>query len=146
VVQRVREAWVSVQGQRVSEINQGLLIYLGIHASDQISDADYLVEKILGLRIFEDNAQKMNLSLPQVGGDLLVVSQFTLYGDCRKGKRPSFSEAASPEKARELYEYFVFKCREQGTRTQTGMFREMMRVGSVNEGPVTLLLDSQKRF
>jgi D-aminoacyl-tRNA deacylase len=146
VVQRVREAWVSVNGQRVGAIDQGFLIYLGVHASDQSGDADYLVEKILGLRIFEDDAGKMNLSLTQVDGAVLVVSQFTLYGDCRKGKRPSFSEAAAPANARELYEYFVSKCNERGIKTQTGIFREMMQVGSVNAGPVTLLLDSHKKF
>jgi D-tyrosyl-tRNA(Tyr) deacylase len=146
VVQRVGEAWVSVNGRRVGEIEQGLLVYLGIHASDRIADADYLVEKILGLRVFEDPAEKMNLCLAQVHGALLVVSQFTLYGDCRKGKRPSFSEAAAPEKARELYDYFVLRCNKEGIKTETGTFREMMRVGSVNAGPVTLLLDSHKRF
>jgi D-aminoacyl-tRNA deacylase len=146
VVQRVQEAWVSVKGRRVGEISNGLLIYLGVHASDQPADSDYLVEKILGLRIFEDAAAKMNLSLTQVTGALLVISQFTLHGDCRKGRRPSFSEAAAPERARELYEYFVSRCSERGVKTQTGVFREMMQVGSINVGPVTLLLDSHKRF
>ena len=146
VVQRVQEASVSVNGQKVSHISQGLLVYLGVHASDQNADADYLAEKILGLRIFEDEVEKMNLSLTQVQGALLVVSQFTLYGDCRRGKRPSFSEAAPPERARDLYEYFVSKCSQMGVSTQTGLFREMMQVGSVNAGPVTILLDSHKRF
>jgi D-tyrosyl-tRNA(Tyr) deacylase len=104
------------------------------------------VEKILGLRIFEDAAARMNLSLTQVTGALLVVSQFTLHGDCRRGKRPSFAEAAAPDRARELYEYFVSRCSERGIKTQTGIFREMMQVGSINAGPVTLLLDSHKRF
>jgi D-aminoacyl-tRNA deacylase len=146
VVQRVEAAWVSVDGRRVGEIGQGFLIYLGIHASDRTSDADYLAEKILGLRVFDDHAEKMNLCIRDVCGELLVVSQFTLYGDCRKGKRPSFLEAASPEIARELYEYFVSKCIGDGIKTQTGTFRERMQVGSVNAGPVTLLLDSQRRF
>jgi D-tyrosyl-tRNA(Tyr) deacylase len=146
VVQRVLEAWVQVNGRRVGEIGQGLLIYLGIHASDAAPDANYLAEKILRLRIFDDPAEKMNLCLTEVHGALLVISQFTLYGDCRKGRRPSFSEAATPEKARELYDYFVSKCDQQGVKTQTGMFRERMLVGSINAGPVTILLDSQKRF
>jgi D-tyrosyl-tRNA(Tyr) deacylase len=146
VVQKVREAWVSVNGHRISQMDRGLLVYLGVHAADHSADADYLAEKILGLRIFEDPPDNVNLSLAQVGGALLIVSQFTLYGDCRKGKRPSFSEAAPPGKAQELYDYFVSKCRESGIAIQTGMFREMMLVGSVNSGPVTLLLDSHKRF
>ncbi len=146
VVQRVEEASVSVNGHEIGAISRGLLIYLAVHASDQSADADYLAEKILGLRVFEDEAEKMNLSLTQVQGALLIVSQFTLYGDCRKGKRPSFSEAAPPEKARHLYEYFVSKCGQAGVNAQTGAFREMMQVRSVNAGPVTLLLDSHKRF
>ena len=146
LVQRVQEASVSVNGQKIGQISRGLLIYLGVHASDQTADADYLAEKILGLRVFEDEAEKMNLSLTQVQGALLVVSQFTLYGDCRRGKRPSFSEAAPPDKAKELYEYFVSKCGQTGVNTQKGAFREMMQVGSINAGPVTLLLDSHKRF
>ena len=146
VVQRVKAASVEVNHHLVSSIKQGLLIYLGMHATDQKSDADYLLDKILGLRIFEDDSGKMNLSVVQAGGGLLIVSQFTLYGDCRKGKRPSFSEAADPQKARDLYEYFVSKCRETGVETETGVFREMMQVASINEGPVTILLDSRKLF
>jgi D-tyrosyl-tRNA(Tyr) deacylase len=146
VVQRVKEASVVINGHAVGSILEGLLVYLAVHAKDGRSDADYLLEKILGLRIFEDHSGKMNLSLSEVGGALLIVSQFTLYGDCRRGKRPSFSGAAAPEQARELYEYFVSRCSESGFNTQKGAFREMMQVHSVNAGPVTLLLDSQKLF
>ena|SRR5437879_5728003 len=146
IVQRVKGASVVVNHLTVGSIEKGLLVYLAVHTTDQKSDADYLLDKILGLRIFEDDSGKMNLSVIQAGGGLLIVSQFTLYGDCRKGKRPSFSEAADPQKAKDLYEYFVSKCRETGVETETGTFREMMRVASINEGPVTILLDSRKLF
>jgi D-aminoacyl-tRNA deacylase len=146
VVQRVSEASVVINREIVGSIRRGLLVYLAVRETDQENDADYLLDKIFGLRIFDDETGKMNLPVTQVGGALLIVSQFTLYGDCRKGKRPSFSEAASSEKARILYEYFVGKCRESSLETQTGNFQERMQVSSSNEGPVTILLDSKKLF
>jgi D-aminoacyl-tRNA deacylase len=146
VIQRVLEARVEVSGQIVSAIGKGLLLYLGVGQSDKEADADYLVGKTLGLRIFEDELGKMNLSLIQVKGSLLVVSQFTLLGDCRRGKRPSFDRAASPQDAQRLYDYFVDSCQRLDVSTRTGVFREMMRVYSVNDGPVTILLDSRKEF
>jgi D-tyrosyl-tRNA(Tyr) deacylase len=146
VVQRVSRARVTVNGEIVGEIGLGLLVLLGVGAGDTRADADYLAEKIIGLRIFEDAGGKMNLSVAEVGGALLVVSQFTLYGDARRGKRPSFDAAAPPQQARELYEYFVEKVRAAGLRCETGRFQEMMQVELVNEGPVTILLDSGKGF
>jgi D-tyrosyl-tRNA(Tyr) deacylase len=146
VVQRVSRAKVTVASQIAGEIGAGLLVLLGVGAADTRSDADYLVEKIIGLRIFEDAGGKMNLSLADVGGALLVVSQFTLYGDARRGKRPSFDAAAPPVAARELYEYFVETVRAAGLRCETGRFQETMKVESINEGPVTILLDSGKLF
>src|SRR5690242_4775534 len=146
VVQRVNEARVEVNGDRVSGIHRGLLVYLGVHGTDELTDVEYMCEKIVGLRIFEDSEGKMNLSMQEAGGNLLLVSQFTLYGDCRKGKRPSFSQAAPPEKAKELYDLLTAKFRARGIRVETGIFREMMKVHSINDGPVTLLLDSGKSF
>jgi D-tyrosyl-tRNA(Tyr) deacylase len=146
VVQRVKEAWVEVDGVRAGSIRKGFLVYLGIHHSDGPADLDYMCDKITGLRVFEDDAGKMNRSLNEAQGSLLVVSQFTLYGDCRKGRRPSFSEAASPEKAKALYEQLVAKWQQRGINVQTGVFREMMEVYSINDGPVTLLLDSARTF
>lgn len=146
VVQRVSRARVTVSGQVAGEIGLGLLVLVGVGRDDTRADADYLVEKTIGLRIFEDAGGKMNLSVADVGGALLVVSQFTLYGDVRRGKRPSFDAAAPPEQARELYEYFVEKVRAAGLRSETGRFQELMQVELVNEGPVTILLDSAKRF
>ena len=146
VVQRVSRARVTVNGETTGEIGLGLLVLLGVGAGDTRADADYLVEKTIGLRIFEDAGGKMNLSVAEVGGALLVVSQFTLYGDARRGKRPSFDGAAPPEQARELYEYFVEKVRASGVRSETGRFQETMQVELVNEGPVTILLDSGKAF
>jgi D-tyrosyl-tRNA(Tyr) deacylase len=146
VVQRVSRARVTVKGETAGEIGLGLLVLLGVGAGDTRTEADYLVEKTIGLRIFEDAGGKMNLSVAEVGGALLVVSQFTLYGDARRGKRPSFDGAAPPEQARELYEYFVEKVRASGVRSETGRFQETMRVELVNEGPVTILLDSGKAF
>ena len=146
VVQRVSRARVTVNGETTGEIGLGLLVLLGVGAGDTRTEADYLVEKTIGLRIFEDAGGKMNLSVAEVGGALLVVSQFTLYGDARRGKRPSFDGAAPPEQARELYEYFVAKVRASGVRSETGCFQETMRVELVNEGPVTILLDSAKAF
>ncbi len=146
VVQRVSRAKVTVQGEVTGEIGIGLLVLLGVGASDTRAEADYLAEKTIGLRIFEDAGGKMNLSVSDVGGAVLVVSQFTLYGDVRRGKRPSFDAAAPPQMARELYEYFVEKVRAAGLRCETGRFQEMMQVELVNEGPVTILLDSEKTF
>jgi len=146
VVQRVSRARVTVKGEITGEIGLGLLVLLGVGAGDTRAGADYLVEKTIGLRIFEDAGGKMNLSVAEVGGALLVVSQFTLYGDARRGKRPSFDGAAPPEQARELYEYFVEKVRASGVRLETGRFQETMQVELVNEGPVTILLDSGKAF
>lgn len=146
VVQRVSRASVSVNGDIVGRIGGGLLVLLGVAETDQTPAADYLVEKVLGLRIFEDDAGKMNLSLRETGGSLLVVSQFTLYGDVRRGRRPSFDEAARPEKAQQLYVYFVERVRAQGIRCETGQFQATMQVELVNDGPVTILLDSEKGF
>jgi D-tyrosyl-tRNA(Tyr) deacylase len=146
VVQRVSRAKVTVNGETTGEIGLGLLVLLGVGAGDTRADADYLAEKTIGLRIFEDAGGKMNLSVAEVRGALLVVSQFTLYGDARRGKRPSFDAAAPPEEARELYEYFVEKIRAAGLRSETGRFQETMQVELVNEGPVTILLDSAKGF
>jgi D-aminoacyl-tRNA deacylase len=146
VVQRVSRAKVTVGGAVTGEIERGLLVLLGVGATDTRADADYLAEKVIGLRIFEDDGGKMNLSVSDVGGAVLAVSQFTLYGDVRRGKRPSFDAAAPPQPARELYEYFVEKIRAASLRCETGRFQEMMQVELVNEGPVTILLDSTKSF
>ncbi len=146
VVQRVSRARVAVGAEVTGEIGLGLLVLLGVGKADSRTEADYMVEKTLGLRIFEDAASKMNLSVAEVGGALLVVSQFTLYGDARKGRRPSFDAAAPPDQARELYEYFVERVRASGLRCETGRFQETMQVELVNEGPVTILLDSAKLF
>lgn len=146
VVQRVRRAHVSVGEEVVGRINAGLLVLLGVAKSDTPPDADYLAAKIVGLRIFEDEQGKMNLSLADCGGAALVVSQFTLYGDVRKGKRPSFDEAAPPQIANELYESFVRRIRESGIACETGRFQTMMQVELVNDGPVTILLDSKREF
>ncbi len=146
VVQRVSRASVSVAGSTTGAIETGLLVLLGVGQDDQASDADYLAEKIVGLRIFEDAEEKMNRSVVDVGGAVLAVSQFTLYGDVKRGKRPSFDAAARPEQARELYECFVNRIRELGVRCETGVFQAMMQVELVNSGPVTILIDSKKQF
>jgi D-aminoacyl-tRNA deacylase len=146
VVQRVSCAKVTVAGEITGEIGAGLLVLLGVGMEDALAEADYLADKILGLRIFEDDEGKMNRSVVDVNGSVLVVSQFTLYGDVRRGKRPSFEDAARPDKACRLYEYFVQRIRGTGTRCETGRFQEMMKVELVNEGPVTILLDSKKTF
>jgi D-tyrosyl-tRNA(Tyr) deacylase len=146
VVHRVSRAQVTVNGEIAGEIGPGLLVLLGVGSGDARSDADYLADKTIGLRIFEDADGKMNLSVSETGGALLVVSQFTLYGDVRRGKRPSFDAAAPPQQAKELYEYFVEKIRAVGLRCEAGRFQEMMQVELVNEGPVTILLDSGKAF
>ena len=146
VVQRVNRCRVTVDGGVVGEIGPGLLVLLGVGNTDAEPAADYLAEKTLGLRIFEDAEGKMNLSVQESGGAVLVVSQFTLYGDVRRGKRPSFDAAARPEEAKRLYEYFVAKIRAAGLRCETGQFQAMMDVELVNSGPVTILLDSEKLF
>ncbi|MBZ5686061.1 MAG: D-tyrosyl-tRNA(Tyr) deacylase [Acidobacteriia bacterium] len=146
VVQRVSRAKVTVNGWITGEIGLGLLVLLGVGRDDGESDVNYMAEKIAGLRIFEDADGKMNRSVLDVGGSVLAVSQFTLYGDVRRGKRPSFDDAAPPEAARQLYELFVERIRAAGLRCETGRFQEMMQVELVNEGPVTILLDSRKAF
>ncbi len=146
VVQRVKSASVQVEETISGSIQNGLLVYLGVGKKDSERDAEYFCEKILGLRVFEDIEGKMNLSLKETQGSLLVVSQFTLYGDCRRGKRPSFSDAAAPALAIHLYEYFVALCRQQGMRVETGIFQSMMTVQSLNDGPVTILMDSERIF
>jgi D-tyrosyl-tRNA(Tyr) deacylase len=137
---------VIVDGNTVGEIGAGLLVLLGVGKTDAEPAVDYLVEKVIGLRIFEDAEGKMNLSVQDIGGAVLVVSQFTLHGDVRRGKRPSFDAAARPEEAKRLYEYFVAKVRAAGLRCATGQFQAMMEVELVNSGPVTILLDSEKQF
>ena len=146
IIQRVKEARVEVDGEVVAQIGEGALVLLGAGKDDTESDVEYLVEKILGLRIFEDDAGKMNLSVTDIRGEILIVSQFTLYGDCRKGRRPSFDKAAPPELAENLYEHFVERIRDFGVPVKTGKFRAMMDVHLVNSGPVTLMLDSKKLF
>jgi D-aminoacyl-tRNA deacylase len=142
VVQRVSEARVTVEGRVTGAIGPGLVVLLGVGREDGEAQAVWLVDKILGLRIFEDEAGKMNLGLLDTGGALLVVSQFTLYGDTRKGRRPSFDGAARPEEARRLYESFVESARGRGVQVETGEFQAMMRVSLVNEGPVTLICET----
>src|SRR5216683_3702439 len=146
VVQRVSRAQVSVHGEITGKSGPGLLVLLGVVQSDTEADATDLAEKICGLRVFEDEQGKMNRSVQEAGGSVLAVSQFTLYGDVRRGKRPSFDAAAPPEKARALYEYFVERIRVAGLACETGRFQEMMQVELVNDGPVTILLDSAKGF
>jgi len=146
VVQRVSRAKVTVDGDITGEIGRGLLIFLGVSKNDAETDADYLVEKIVNLRIFEDAVDKMNLSLIDTEGSMLVVSQFTLYGDTRRGRRPSFIDAAPRADANRLYEYFVEKARERIEHVATGRFQAMMDVELVNGGPVTIMLDSEKTF
>jgi D-tyrosyl-tRNA(Tyr) deacylase len=146
VVQRVTRARVTVDDQIAGEIGNGLVVLLGVAPDDTKADADYLVPKIASLRIFDDSGGRMNVSLKDVDGGLLVVSQFTLYGDVRRGLRPSWSEAAPPEVAEPLYEYFVESCRKLIARVATGSFRKMMQVELINDGPVTILLDSRKLF
>ncbi len=144
VVQRVSRARVAVEGRTAGEIGAGLLVLLGIAKYDTRADAEYLADKVIGLRIFADEAGKMNRSVAETGGALLVVSQFTLYGDCRKGRRPGFDLAAPPDLARSLYEYFVEACRKRGVPVETGIFQASMAVELTNEGPVTIIIDSER--
>lgn len=146
VVQRVKNAKVEVDGELVGSIGEGLVLLLGVRTDDSVEDVKYMVEKVLALRIFEDNAEKMNLSIMDIGGEILVVSQFTLYGDCRRGRRPSFDEAAPTNLAMGLYDLFVEQTRKKGVRVQTGIFGAFMDVSLTNVGPVTILLDSNKVF
>lgn len=144
VIQRVESASVSVEGSEISRIGAGLLVLLGVEKGDSEKDADFLLDKIIHLRIFEDGEGKMNRSLADVSGELLVVSQFTLLADCRKGRRPSFTDAADPAQATALYEYMLSRARESVARVGEGRFQAMMRVELVNSGPVTILLDSRR--
>jgi len=145
VIQRVSRAEVTVNGRTVGSINTGLLVLAGMSRDDDERDADYLVEKICGLRIFPDADGKMNLNVAEAGGGLLIVSQFTLYADCRRGRRPSFDRAAPPERALALYDYFVAAARRTGLPVETGIFQASMQVGLVNSGPVTIAIDSEER-
>ena len=142
ILQRVSQASVTVGGNTVGSIRTGLVILAGMAKSDTESDVDYLSDKVLGLRVFPDSSGKMNLDIVDAGGSLLIVSQFTLYGDCRKGRRPSFDQAAPPERAQALYNYFVDKLRSGPVPVETGVFQAMMEVHLVNQGPVTILMDT----
>jgi D-aminoacyl-tRNA deacylase len=146
VVQRVTRAQVTVNGEVAGRIGRGLVVLLGVGNADTESDADYLADEIVGLRIFDDDNSKMNRAVSDIRGEILLVSQFTLYGDVRRGKRPSFDAAAPRQRARELYEYFVKRIHATGLACETGRFREAMQVDLVNDGPVTVLLDSAKTF
>ena len=143
VIQRVKKSSVAIDKKVIGEIGKGLLVLLGVAKTDETRDVDYLVEKILNLRVFEDRNGKMNKSLIEINGEMLVVSQFTLLGNCRKGRRPSFVEAAEPEKANALYEKFINQVRQTGVSAKTGQFRTMMDVALINDGPVTLILESR---
>jgi len=143
VIQRVTSSSVTVDNKKISNIGPGLLVLLGVTHTDKPSDADFLADKVANLRIFEDTDGKMNRSVIDIGGEILVVSQFTLYGDCRKGRRPSFIEAAPPDKAEKLYEYFTEQLKKNGIPAQSGRFRAMMEVSLVNDGPVTLIIESK---
>jgi D-tyrosyl-tRNA(Tyr) deacylase len=145
VLQRVKEAHVDVAGTTVGSISTGLLILIGVTSTDTPQDAEYLADKVINLRIFPDEERRMNRSILEVGGSLLVVSQFTLYGDCRKGRRPSFDRAAPPELARRLYEYFIERLTSRNIIVQTGVFQAEMQIHLVNDGPVTFILDSPDR-
>lgn len=146
VVQRVSKASVSVDNEVVGEIEKGLVVLLGIGEDDSLRDLEYLVDKVLGLRIFQDENDKMNLSLLDCKGELLVISQFTLYGDVRKGKRPSFTDSAHPDIAEKIYLEFINKCMDNGIKTEKGIFGANMEVSLINSGPVTIMIDSKKGF
>ena len=145
VIQRVKEARVTVNHVAAGSIGTGLLVFLGVSRTDTIEDADYLTGKLLGLRIFPDEDGKMNRNVQEAGGSLLIVSQFTLYGDCRKGRRPSFDQAAPPDQAQDLYNYFVESAKRGPVAVETGVFQAAMQVHIVNDGPVTILIDSAER-
>ncbi len=145
VIQRVKSAEVHAEGERLGKIGKGLLVFVGVGRGDGEGDISFLASKIPDLRIFEDNAGKFNLSLKETGGEVLIVSQFTLYGECRKGRRPSFTEAEEPALAKPMYERFISKLKEEGVPVQTGEFQAKMEVHLINDGPVTLLLDSKSR-
>jgi D-aminoacyl-tRNA deacylase len=145
LVQRVSEARVTVKSSTMGAIRTGLLVFIGVSRSDSEADADYLVDKLLGLRIFPDSEDRMNLNIQEVGGSLLLISQFTLYADCRRGRRPSFDQAAPPDQARILYDYFVEQAKRRKVAVETGVFQAAMQVQLVNEGPVTIWIDSADR-
>lgn len=142
VIQRVANAKVEVENKIIGQIKQGFLVLFGVNQNDSEINADQLIKKIMGLRIFEDEFGKMNLSLKDVNGELLIVSQFTLYADCKKGNRPSFTNAADPKKANELYQYFIHQCKKEGLAVQTGEFGAKMEVSLTNHGPVTIILEN----
>lgn len=146
VVQRVKEASCTVDGKKVGEIDKGIVLFLGIGQGDEEKDLNYLVEKVLGLRIFSDDEGKMNLSLEDIEGEILIISQFTLYGDVRKGKRPSFTRSSSPELGEKYYNKFIEEVRNMGVKAETGVFGADMDIELINDGPVTILLDSEKIF
>ncbi len=146
VIQRVNHACVKINHQELSSIKEGVLVFLGVEKEDKEVDADYILEKTINLRIFEDEQDKMNRSLLDIKGEMMVVSQFTLLGDCVKGRRPSFIKAEEPARANKLYEYFILKAKDKVKNLATGKFQEMMKVELVNNGPVTILLDSRKSF
>ena len=143
LIQRVQEASVSIDGETVGAIDQGFCVLIGVSEEDTRETADLMVRKMLGLRIFQDENEKTNLSLADVGGSLLLISQFTLYADCRKGNRPSFVKAGSPDKANELYEYIIEKCAESGRKVERGVFGAYMKISLINDGPFTVMLDSE---
>lgn len=144
VIQLVSQASVKVDEQVVGSISQGLLVLLGVGKDDSVKDADYLAAKIIGLRIFPDHNDQMNKSIQDIGGEILIVSQFTIYADCRKGRRPSYTQAAPPELAKQLYLYFIERLRALGITVSCGQFQTMMEVSLINQGPVTILIDSEK--
>ncbi|NLX64872.1 MAG: D-tyrosyl-tRNA(Tyr) deacylase [Clostridiaceae bacterium] len=147
VVQRVKRAEVRVEGRITGKIEKGILVFLGVGEDDENKDLEYMADKIMNLRIFEDDNDKMNLSVIDVGGSVLVVSQFTLYGDCRKGNRPSYSKAARPEKAKDFYDRFIeYISNKYGIKVESGIFQASMEVDYINDGPVTLMIDSKKTF
>ena len=146
VVQRVSSSKVTVDGEVTGEINKGLLVLLGVTHEDTSKDVDYIIDKVLNLRIFEDENERMNFSLQDIGGELLVISQFTLYGDCRKGRRPNFMAALGGEESKKLYDKFILMLKEYGIKVETGIFGADMKVDIQNDGPVTILLDSKKNF
>lgn len=146
VIQRVRRASVTINGTVHGEIGRGMVVLLGIHGNDRLTDLQWLAEKVVNLRIFDDQQGKMNLSLADIAGAMLIISQFTLYGDCRKGRRPGFSSAAAPDIAEPLYHRFIEEIKNKQVKVASGIFQAVMDVELVNEGPVTLLLDSEKQF